>query len=536
MFDRHGDSSAAARLDFSRARSDCRWGRSVLAGVLMAVGGVGAVAAQAPASASASASVSVSVSVSADPAPAAVSAVTDYRPLRPPLTNWLRTAGLAPEQAGAVILPLVAGAAVFDHNGMRAFNPASTMKLVTSYAALSLLGPDYRWHTSAYLRGRLQGDVLVGDLVLRGGGDPKLVVEDLAEFAARMRRAGLRELRGDLIIDDSLFDVGDESVERFDGNPSQPYNVRPHALLMNFKASRVIVQPVADRAEVSLDPPLADVQIDNDIQIVRGPCRHGAQGLLVRDVPASGGGEAVRLRVSGPYSAGCGEQSVFTAVLSHREFIHAFFKSVWLAAGGVFTGQTRLQRGGANGKPWLEWVSPRTLGDVIRDINKFSNNVMTRNLLLQLGAESFPAGQSVRSANPELARQTVVRWLQSQGLGFPELVLENGAGLSREERIAPSSMAQLLRHAAAGPLADLLRFSMPQVGVDGTMRSRMVAEPIAGNAWMKTGSLNDVRTIAGYVDALSGRRYVVVLLINGPRAEAAGPVQDQLLRWIHANG
>ncbi|MBK8768690.1 MAG: D-alanyl-D-alanine carboxypeptidase [Burkholderiaceae bacterium] len=85
-----------------------------------------------------------------------------------------------------------------------------------------MLGPEYRWRTTAYLRGRLQDDVLTGDLVLRGGGDPKFVVEDLVEFAARMRRAGLRELRADLIVDDLLYDVGDESVERFDGDPRSP--------------------------------------------------------------------------------------------------------------------------------------------------------------------------------------------------------------------------------------------------------------------------------------------------------------------------
>ena len=456
--------------------------------------------------------------------------------LRPPLAAWLQAAGLTLENAGMVIAPLPGGPPVFEHNAGRAFNPASTIKLLTSYAALSLLGPDYRWRTAAYLRGSLQGDVLVGDLVLKGGGDPKLVVEDLTEFVLRMRRAGLRELRGDLIIDDSLFDVGDESVERFDGDPSQPYNVRPHALLMNFKASRLTFQPGAGRVDVLLDPPLADVRIDNDIRLIAGPCRQGAQAVLVRDAPVSPAQPSVGLRVSGNYSAACGDQSVFTAVLSHRDYIHAFFKSVWQAGGGVFAGRTLLHRGAAQGSPWLEWVSPRTLAEVVGDINKFSNNVMTRNLLLQLGAESRLSGAPVRPVSPEMAAQAVSRWLTAQGLAFPELVLENGSGLSRNERISPLSMTALLRHAAAGPLSATLRQSLSLVGVDGTMRNRLKTDPVAGNAWVKTGSLNDVRTIAGYLDAASGRRYVVVLLINGPRAEAAGPVQDQLLRWIHANG
>ncbi len=481
--------------------------------------------------------------------------------LRPPLAAWIKAAGLAPDQVGVAIAPLPGGPPVFEWNSARAYNPASTMKLVTSYAALSLLGPEYRWRTSAYLQGRLQDEVLQGDLILKGGGDPKLVVEDLTEFVARMRRAGLRELRGDLVIDDSLFDVGDESVERFDGDPSQPYNVRPHALLMNFKAARVVVQPGPEGAQVSFDPPLAGVAIDNDVRLVKGACRHGAQGLLVRDVGPAGEGGLPRVRVSGPYSSGCGQQGVFTAMLSHRDYIHAFFKAVWEAAGGVFTGQTRIQRGVARGRPWLQWVSPRPLAEVVRDINKFSNNVMTRNLLLQLGAEARvppaargagasvvlvgsntpgatpgPALEPATPASPETGRQAVTRWLRSLGLSFPELVIENGSGLSRQERISPANLALLLQHAAASPVADLLRDSLPVVGVDGTMRTRLTSEPVAGQAWMKTGSLNDVRSLAGYLEAASGRRYALVLLINGPRAESTASLQDQLLRWLHANG
>lgn len=453
--------------------------------------------------------------------------------LHPPLATWLRAAGLSGDQVGAVVAALPDGAPAFEHNGARAFNPASTMKLLTSYAALSMLGADYRWRTGAYLRGRLMGDVLEGDLVLKGAGDPKLVVEDLTEFAARMRRAGLRELRGDLVIDDSLFDAGDDTPERFDGEPSQPYNVLPHPLLMNFKSARVVIQPQADRVALALDPPLADVQIDNQVQLVGGPCRHGAQGLLVRDVPAGGeaaGSPGVKVRVSGLYSAGCGEQAVYAAVLGHREYIHAVFKTIWQAAGGLFSGQTRLQRGGAQGQPWLEWVSPRSLADVVVDINKLSNNVMSRNLLLQLGADA------ARPGGAERAREAMSRWLQTAGLAFPELVLENGSGLSRRERLSSFSLAALLRHAAASPVADLLRLSLPLVGVDGTMKRRLVSDPVAGNAWMKTGSLNEVRAIAGYVHAASGRRYAVVLLINGPRADQAAGVQDQLLRWVYAHG
>ncbi len=447
---------------------------------------------------------------------------------RPDFAGWIRAAGLGPGQVGAIALPLDGGAPLLAHNDAAPLNPASTMKLLTSYAALSLLGPEYRWRTAAFLRGRLEGDVLHGDLVLRGGGDPKLVIEDLAAFVARMRQAGLRELRGDLVVDDALYDVGDDSVEAFDGEPSQPYNVRPHALLMNFKSTRIVVQPGPAGAAIALDPALADVEVDNDVRLARGPCRHGPWGLTVRDAD---GRPVPTIRVSGQYSLGCGEQGVFASVLSHRQFIHALFKAAWLQAGGSWNGRTRLERGAGQGQPWLEWASPRTLADVVADVNKFSNNVMARQLLLHLASE-----RARPPATPEGARRVLGDWLAAQSIALPGLVVDNGSGLSRNERISAAGLARLLRHAAASPYGDLVRESLPVAGVDGTMKHRLVGEPIAGRAWIKTGSLVQVRSIAGYVDAASGRRYAVVLLVNGPGADASQPLQDRFLRWVHANG
>ncbi|HPA88734.1 MAG TPA: D-alanyl-D-alanine carboxypeptidase/D-alanyl-D-alanine-endopeptidase [Quisquiliibacterium sp.] len=464
----------------------------------------------------------------------------------PPWAAWLAESGLAPGQVGALVVPVEGGEPLTALNAAQAFNPASTMKLLTSYASLSMLGPGYRWRTGAYLRGRLDADVLHGDLVLRGGGDPKLVIEDLDAFVARMRAAGLREVRGDLVLDDAIYEIGGDSVERFDGDPSQPYNVRPFGVLMNFKAVRVVIQPDAPGGRIRVDPELADLRIDDQIRTVKGPCRHGAAGLAVRDVPegpggpGTGAGAGPRIRVSGNYSPACGEQSVFTAMLTHPQFVLALFKAAWRARGGVFDGGVRVERGAARGAPWAEWESPRTLVEVVGDVNKFSNNVMARHLLLQIGAESGMRRVGADSRRPpatvERARAVVVDWLRGQGLVFPELVLDNGSGLSRAERISPASMVRLLQHAHAGPLGEPLRQSLPLVGFDGTMKSRLPGEPVAGNAWIKTGSLDEVRTIAGYVNAASGRRHAVVLFVNGPRAEGARPLQDRFLRWVHANG
>jgi serine-type D-Ala-D-Ala carboxypeptidase/endopeptidase (penicillin-binding protein 4) len=444
-----------------------------------------------------------------------------------PLAVWLQAAGLKPDQVGVAVLDLANDVPLFLSHADLPLNPASAVKLVTTYAALSLLGPEYRWKTQFFLGKPLVGDILPGDLLVKGGGDPKMVIEDMQELVLRLRQKGLRDIQGDLLIDATLYDIGEQSTEVFDGDPTQPYNVRPNAALMNFKATNFIVTPGANGAVVRMDPELADVQLDVNIKLVAGPCRYGAAGLSVSD---DGNPKAARIVVQGNYSSACGEQGNYVSVLTHQQFIQGFFKAAWLAAGGVFNGQTRFLKAAPfkGQKPWFVWESPRNLAEVSRDINKFSNNVMARQLLLQLSHEmtKLPATQ-------ERARHTTFSWLRQRGLIFPELVLDNGAGLSRVERLTAMHLAQLLKSASASPVAAALRDSLPVVGVDGTMRSRLSREPIARNAWIKTGSLVAVRSIAGYVRAASGRDLVVVVLVNGPRSEASQGLQDQILRWAY---
>jgi D-alanyl-D-alanine carboxypeptidase/D-alanyl-D-alanine-endopeptidase (penicillin-binding protein 4) len=444
--------------------------------------------------------------------------------------QWSALTGAQPSGIAVLARPLDGGPALIDWNGATAFNPASTMKIVTTYAALDLLGPHYRWSTTLHLDGALRAGVLEGHLVLRGGGDPKFVIEDLTALIGRMRAAGLTEIRGDLLIDDSLFDLSNASLDSLDGDRSQPYNVAPHAALMNFKATRIVVRhDPAGQVRIALDPPLADVKVRNELKLLTGACGSAGSAIWVRDQEPGGAG-LPEIRVQGRFAPTCGEQSLYAAVLDHQDFIHGFFKAAWRRAGGRFDGRTRIAGGAARSPVWMRWESPRTLIDVVQDINKFSNNVMTRQLLLTL------ATRDGRPATPERARQVVANWLTRQGLRMPELVIDNGSGLSRSERISAASLTALLAHAAASSHGEALRDSLPKVGHDGTMRGRLSRHPVAGRAWIKTGSLRDVRSIAGYVDAASGRRHAVAMIANGDRLLGAQPAQDAFLRWVHEHG
>lgn len=444
------------------------------------------------------------------------------------LAQWAATAGFAPGEIGAIALPLDGGPALVAFDEHRALNPASTIKLLTTWAALSLLGPDYRWETAFHLRGRLEDGVLRGDLVVRGGGDPKLVIEDLVELVGQLRAGGLERIDGDLVLDDSIYEPSVDDAIGFDGEPWEPYNVQPFGAMMNFKSVRIVVRPSGKIVELAFDPDLAGVAIDSAVRLVGGPCRHGANGLQVRD---AGGTKKPVVRISGVYSRACGEQGVFVSVLDHRQFVGALFGAAWKAAGGHWRGRTRIERGAARDDPWYVWRSPRALREVVHDINKFSNNVMARHLLLQLAARD-----GERPATLAHARALLLEWLRERGLPTSGLVLDNGSGLSRVARASAAQLAAALRAAALGPDGIVLRDSLPVVGIDGTMKARFVGEAMAGRAWIKTGSLDEVRAIAGYVFASSGRPYAIALIVNGPRASASRALQDAFLRWVHDNG
>jgi D-alanyl-D-alanine carboxypeptidase/D-alanyl-D-alanine-endopeptidase (penicillin-binding protein 4) len=167
----------------------------------------------------------------------------------------------------------------------------------------------------------------------------------------------------------------------------------------------------------------------------------------------------------------------------------------------------------------------------VRDINKFSNNVMARQLFLTIGAEK--TGQPARA---DLSTDAVRSWLADKRIELPELVLDNGSGLSRTERITAAGMGRLLQAIYGSSLMPEMMSSLPIVALDGTMRRRFKSEELAGQAHIKTGSLSDVRAIAGYVLAASGKRYAVVFFVNHSNAAQSQPAQDALLRWVHALG
>jgi len=447
------------------------------------------------------------------------------RPVPEAVSAALRSAEIPASSSSIVVLPLSpgGGGVVIESNESQPMNPASTMKLVTTFAALDLLGPAFTWRTEVFATGALNSDVLEGDLVVRGSGDPKLVIESLWLMIQRIRGYGIREIRGDLVLDRSAFDVVTHDPGEFDGEHLRPYNTGPDALLLNFKAIRFDFVPDSGSrsARVIATPAMAGMKLPDKVRAVNGPCGDWRRRLKADF------SDPMSPEFRGEFPLACGERSWHLSLLDHSRYFSAAFGALWQGAGGVWSGTPREGPVPDDARLIAVHESP-PLSEVIRDVNKFSNNVMARQIYLTLA--SHGGSQAASATRAEAALRA---WLESRELAIPELVLENGSGLSRNARISAASLARVLRHAFASPLMPELMASLPLVGVDGTMRKRSGA---AGNAHIKTGLLVGVRAIAGYVHASSGRRYAVVAMINHPNARGGQAAHDALLQWVYANG
>jgi serine-type D-Ala-D-Ala carboxypeptidase/endopeptidase (penicillin-binding protein 4) len=444
-----------------------------------------------------------------------------------PVARALARAGIPEGAAALYVHEIGAARPVLAAGADRALNPASTIKLLTTYAALELLGPAYAWATEAYAAGALKDGVLTGDLALRGQGDPKMTLENFWLLLRSLRARGLREIRGDLVIDRSYFETASFDPARFDEQPTRPYNTGPDALLVNFKAVRLQFLPDVEARTVRIvaEPPLPQVEIVNKLAFdATGLCGDWV-GKLKLD--SQGNSDSARLVFSGVYPANCGERERNFSVLGHSQYVLALFRELWRELGGTLSGAVRNGPVPTDARLISTLQSP-ALSEVVRDINKYSNNVMARQLYLTLGAAVAGA-----PASPEKSERVIRQWLAGKGLSFPQLALENGSGLSRIERITARNLGELLLTAFRSPVMPELIASLPVAAVDGTMKKRLSGAQVAGQAHIKTGSLSAVRAIAGYVLDARGRRVCVVLIVNHPNAGQTQSVQDALLAWVH---
>ena len=457
-------------------------------------------------------------------------APTQAQPL-PAEVQAALTRARVPTDAVAVLVVDAEGKAAprLSHRADVPMNPASVMKLVTTYAALDLLGPAYTWRTPVWLDGRVEGGVLKGNLVIQGQGDPKLVLERLWLLLRRVQGLGVQRIAGNIVLDRHAFEVPASDPGDFDGEPLRPYNAAPDALLLNFNALMMTFTPDANglQSRVQIDPPLAGVQLPTQVALSKTAAFGDYRAALKADFS-----EPKRIQFTGSYPAACGEKVWSVAYADPASYSARALEGLWRNMGGKLDG-TVVDGPAPATVPSFELVSP-TLAEVIRDINKFSNNVMAQQLFLTLGLPTMGASlpnraQPIGTASAESARTALRQWWQRRISPLDVPSIDNGSGLSRQTRSSAQQLAQLLQLAWASPLMPELLASLPVVGLDGTLKR---SRANTASAHLKTGSLRDVTALAGVVDANSGKRYVLVAMVNHANAGAARPALDALIDWV----
>ncbi len=389
---------------------------------------------------------------------------------------------------------------------------------------MEALTPAYRWKTEVYREGELRHGVLNGSLMIKGNGDPSFKAQDFWRLLMSLQQAGVREIKGDLVIDKSLFAKELSVRSAFDDETWRAYNALPTAFLVNGRSTSFRFSVQDDTVIVNQEFELPQVQIINNMKPTLDACGDWRNYFRYTVNPKA---EGVTVSFSGTYSAGCEERYLELSVLSDEQYAFYTFKKLWKEIGGKFSGKLQVREIPLIATKVFEQQSD-PLGYVVRDINKWSNNLMARQLLLTMAIEknSIPA-------NEENGTAVVKQVLSSKGLHFNELVIENGAGLSRIERISAEHLGQMLTTAYNSAVMPEFIASLPILALDGTVKKRLEHSAMQGNAHLKTGSLDGVSAIAGYVLDQHKKCNIVVMLVNHTQAAASKGVQDALIQAIY---
>ena len=438
--------------------------------------------------------------------------------------SWKNTR--LPDSALSIIVKEVDGPIIFEHNATIPRNPASVMKMVTTWAGLSGLGPEHIWRTTVYTQAQAKIDAqgtLQGPLYIDAAGDPFFSVSDLWSLLRDVRMRGIKNL-SEVVVDRSVFGQVTQDPYAFDGAGDRPYNASPDAMMVGFGASRLVFQPDAKNKQwISfIDPPIAGMRLENNVAWSDQRCP-GSPVVATRMQRAPSG---ITVQASGTAAGSCGEFSVYRLTTGQQAFFDSVFKMIWKELGGTLAHGISAGTVPRNAEA-LVWHDSRSLADQIRVINKQSNNVMATLLLLRLGNQINGKGATTASSE-----NAAMRILQSQGVNTAGWRIDNGSGLSRQARVTASGMAQMLDVVWQSNYMPEFMSSLAIAGVDGTVRRRLRDDEVQGRAHLKTGTLRDARALAGYVLGSSGKRYIMVTMVNGENTAAVRPFDDALVKWL----
>ncbi|MGV7208319.1 D-alanyl-D-alanine carboxypeptidase/D-alanyl-D-alanine-endopeptidase [Oxalobacteraceae bacterium A2-2] len=494
-----------------------------------------------------------------------------------PVAALLQKAHIPQDAIGLVVLR--GDAPLVSHNAQQSMQPASTMKLFTTLVALEQLGPVFRGRTELRSSAPVVNGVLQGDLYLRGGADADFNEDALFHMLQALRSQGIQHIAGDVVLDRLLFQPArlDVGVAPFDEYPWAYYNVIPDALLLNTNLLKLELRASASGLSVAMLPEMDKVSVQADLKLTDAPCAKWEEGWKTPDTTRDG--EQIKVVLHGSFPKNC-VRSTSVNVLDRHDYLARLLRAQWSRLGGSLAGTVReavpaasdlapaaASQASAAGAPAPSGAAPalagqpdpaardmapgaarllaehvsRALPEVLRDTNKLSDNTLARTIFLSLGSLEADPVLGSRPIVADPAMSTTARadlalraWLLRHQIDDRGLVLDNGSGLSRSERATAAQLAGVLQAGQQSAWMPEFLSSLPIAALDGTMKRRLKDSPAAARARLKTGSLNGVIAIAGYVPDDGGHPCIVVAIINHPNtANGAGrTVLDGIVDWV----
>ena len=462
----------------------------------------------------------------------------------------LRSANIPEDAIGAIVLR--GNTVVMSHGAERSMQPASTMKLVTTAVGLEQLGPTFRGRTELRTSADVINGVLKGDLILRGGADTDFNADVLEHMLQTLRNQGIVKIKGDLILDRQLFQPARPDIDAppFDESAEFRYNVIPDALLLNTNLLDIELSSTAQQLKLLMLPALENVSISSDMTLIKGNCARWEDGWRPPEYVRGPNGR-LQVILHGTFPQNC-KKATSINVLDRNDYADKLFRTTWKRLGGSILGSVR-EAPFTGLPPTAEPVGTRMLADhvaralpeVLRDINKNSDNTLARTLFLSIGSlqsdgwlGSRPVAMTVPEDTATRSRQVIQEWMQRHGIDTNGMSIDNGSGLSRTGRIAPLQLAGVLQAMQQSVWAPEFQSSLPIVALDGTMRKRLLGSPAAARARIKTGTLKNVVAIAGYVPDANNQQCVVVAMINSDLVGNGNgrAAVDALIEWVARTG
>ena len=406
---------------------------------------------------------------------------------------------------------------IISHNAETLFNTASLVKIYSTFIALKDLGPNYKWRSEFSYTGRIDEATLNGDLIFTGTGDASFSIADLEKMVREIQRLGIKNINGNLVLDYSFFGAMPNKMN-FDSSPFRAYNVLPSPISLQSNTINFKFYPVKDSVKIISEPYLSQLRIINGLKNNNRPCANWKSLLGIEII------DTENIRFSGSFSNQCIGKEIDLALLENSLYFHEVFKEIWLRNGGAYSGHVKKTYEEMANKKVISTHYSRPVSELIRDTNKFSLNLMARNLMLTVIREV----SGIRPTE-DMVNEYINRWLQREGLTFKNFFVDNGAGLSRNIKISSNQLLQTLQKIYNDPLMPEMIASFPIASIDGTLTDRMQSDKFKQKGHFKTGSLKDVVSIAGFFLNNEGDMLAFVFIMNGNKANKAQPFIDDLI-------